>query len=424
MSIRSFVFGMLAAAVVMLSGGDSRVAAEANWPHWRGPLANGFSPDADPPLKWDAQTNIQWKTPIPGRGNATPIIWQERVFVLTAAPNESGEAGAYDFIVMCLDRNTGDVVWQRAAVTAVPHERLHPTNTYASASPTTDGERLYVSFGSHGIYCYDMDGNLVWDRDLGDMQTRREFGEGSSPTLYKDSLVVNWDHEGPSFITVLDARTGQPRWRRDRDEVTSWNTPLVVEAAGRTQVIVNATNRARSYDLETGDLVWECGGQVANCIPSSVVLDDVVYCVSGYRGSALYAIPLDSRGDVTDSPSLAWVHREGTPYVPSPLLYGDRLYFTKSNNGIVSCLSAETGEPLIDQKRLPGTGDIYASPVGAAGRVYITGRGGTTVVLRHADQLEVLATNSLDEPVDASPALAGNQLFLRAESNLYCIAEN
>jgi outer membrane protein assembly factor BamB len=419
--------GLLVGSIVTV-GSDYGWAVEGavgNWHHWRGPHANGFAPETDPPLNWSSDQNIQWKKEIPGRGSGTPIVWGDRIYLTTAVPTSSSGAaqGTYDFVVYCLDRNTGEEVWRKVATSAVPHEQIHVTNTYASASPTTDGERLYVSFGSFGIFCFDMDGNEIWSRDLGDMQTRREFGEGTSPTLYEDSLIVNWDHEGPSFIAVLDAATGATRWQKPRDEVTTWNTPLVVEAAGRTQVVVNGTNRARSYDLATGDVIWECGGQVTNPIPSPVVYQGVVYCMSGHRGSALYAIPLDSQGDVSNSPSLAWVRREGTPYVPSPLLYDDRLYFTKGNNGVVSILNAETGEPYVDQKRLPAAGNIYASPIGAAGRIYITGRDGTTVVLKHADELEVLATNELGEPVDASPIAVGKQLYMRGEQHLYCIAE-
>ena len=274
--------------------------------------------------------------------------------------------------------------------------------------------------GRYGIFCYDLDGNEQWNLDLGDMQTRAGFGEGASPALHGDTLVVNWDHEGQSFLIALDAANGDERWKRDRDERTTWVTPLIVEAAGRTQVIVNASNRTRSYDLSDGEVIWECGGQVGNPIPTPVRYKDSVICMSGYRGAAIYSIPLNSMGNVSGSDTIIWHSDKGASYVPSPLLYGDRLYFTKSNNGILSIVDAATGEPLVDQQRLGAIGSIYASPVGAANRVYITGRDGTTMVLRNADQVEVLATNRLGEPVDASPALCGGQLFLRGERHLYC----
>jgi outer membrane protein assembly factor BamB len=416
-----------------------------NWHQWRGPRATGMAPHGDPPVRWDDKTNIKWKAAIPGRGSATPIVWGDRVVVLTAL--DTGRAAApgdipkpdprfadkvktkapttyHQFLVFCLDRTTGKVRWQRTAVEKVPHEGLQPTHTYAAASPTTDGRFLYASFGSHGVYCYDLDGKLQWKRDLGVMHTRYGWGEGISPVLHGDTLVVNWDHEGASFIVALDARTGQTRWKADRDEPTSWATPLVVEHGGRTQVIVNATNRVRSYDLATGKVLWQCGGQTINAIPSPVADDRFVYCMSGYRGSAAFAIPLDATGDLTKTDKVAWHHDKGTPYVPSPLLAGDRLYFTQANNALLTCLDTKTGKPVIDRERLTGLDSLYASPVGAAGRIYLVGRDGTTLVLKQGDKLEVLATNRLDDPIDASPAVAGKQLFLRGEKYLYCIEGN
>jgi outer membrane protein assembly factor BamB len=224
-------------------------------------------------------------------------------------------------------------------------------------------------------------------------------------------------------LEAIDAATGNTRWHVDRDEVTTWNTPLVVEAAGRTQVIVNGSNRARSYDLATGKEIWACGGQVTNPIPSPVANGKLAFCMTGYQGSEIYAIPLDAEGDITGSDKIAWHGDEGAPYVPSPLLVDNRLYFTKGNSGILSCLDATTGERVIEQVRVPGLGDVYASPVGAAGRIYLTGRGGTTVVIRQGDELEVLATHSLGESVDASPAVVGDALLIRTAGHLYCVAE-
>jgi outer membrane protein assembly factor BamB len=215
----------------------------------------------------------------------------------------------------------------------------------------------------------------------------------------------------------------------DRDEQTSWGTPRIVEAAGRTQVIVNASNRVRSYDLANGEVIWECGGQTVNAIPSPLVYGDNAIVMSGFRGSAIYSIPLDSKGDLTDSEKLAWHHdgkseyRAGTPYVPSALLYGDHLYFLKSNDAILTCMSARDGKVAYDKKRLERVRQVYASPVGAAGRVYIVGRDGTTAVLKQGAEFELLATNDLGESIDASPALVGNEIFLRGKQHLYCIGE-
>jgi outer membrane protein assembly factor BamB len=396
------------------------------------------APVADPPVHWDRETNVRWKTPIPGEGSASPIVWQNQVYVVSAVPTErraevKGEprpdarteapSNYYQFIVMCLDRQTGRVVWQQVATEEVPHEGRHKTNSYASGSPTTDGNRLYVSFGSRGIFCYSMDGKPVWQRDLGDMRTRLGWGEAVTPVIHGDTLVVNWDQEEDSFIVALDASTGQTRWQADRDEATTWNTPLVVTHAGRTHVVVNGTNRVRSYDLATGEVIWECGGQTVNPIPSPVAVNGIVYCVSGYRGSAAFAIPLDSSGDITGSDKILWHHKDSTPYVPSPIVYDGRIYFTRVNTGVVSCLDAMDGQAIFGPERLPGIENVYASPVAAADRIYFVSREGTTTVLKSGAELNVLATNALDEPVDASPALVGNQILIRGAKHLYCIED-
>jgi outer membrane protein assembly factor BamB len=415
---------------------DPETESAANWGQWRGPNGNGVSPNGNPPVEWGTDKNVKWKAAIPGEGSATPVIWGDQVFILAAVPSqeqagESAPAGGgnvtpavpYQYTVLCLDRETGDVRWKKVAADVVPHESRHPTNSFASGSPTTDGKHVYASFGSAGIYCYDMDGQLVWSRDLGDMKTRNGFGEGSSPTLYGNTLIVTWDHEGPSFITALDALTGEPKWKVDRDEPTTWATPFVVEHGGRTQVITNGTNRVRSYDLETGELIWECGGQVTNPIPSPVIQDNLVYVTTGYRGYALYAIPLDAKGDISGTDKIAWHRNEGTPYIASPMLYQGILYVTQSRDAILTCLDAKTGEVLSERKRMPDLKVLYASPVAADGRLYYSDREGTTVVLKAGPDPEVLATNRLEEVIDASPAIVGNQMFIRTAKDLYCLQE-
>jgi outer membrane protein assembly factor BamB len=421
-------------------GDDLALQRYDNWAQWRGPDANGTAPKADPPVTWDDKTNVRWKAPLPGRGSATPAVWGDRVFVLTAVETDRAAAAAdppkadprfekktaapanyYRFVVLCFDRGTGKLRWERVATEQVPHEGHHPTHSYAAGSPATDGQSLYASFGSRGVYCYDLDGNLRWRRDLGRLNTRLGWGEAVTPVVHGDALLLNWDQEADSALYCLDARTGRTRWKADRDEKTSWNTPLVVEYRGRAQVVVNGTTRIRSYDLETGEPLWQCGGMTVNAIPSAVAGDGVVYCVSGYRGAAAAAVSLDARGDVTGTDRVLWRYGRGTPYVPSPLLLGDRLYFTQTNEPLLTSLDVRTGKPVLDRERLPGLGTLYASPVAAAGRVYLVDRDGTTLVLKAGDRLEVLATNRLGDPVDASPAAVGRQLFLRGEKNLYCI---
>jgi outer membrane protein assembly factor BamB len=415
-----------------------------NWHQWRGPLASGAAPHGDPPVTWDEKTNVKWKVALPGKGSATPVVWGDQVFVVTAVdtgrvadaaavPRVETPSGKtlqkkteapttyHQFLVLCFDRRTGKERWRHVATEQVPHEGIQPTHSYAAGSPTTDGRFLYVSFGSRGIYCYDLGGKLRWQRDLGRMHTRYAWGEAVTPVVHGDTLVVSWDQEADSFLVALDARTGATRWKTARDEPTSWNTPVVVEHRRRAQIIVNGTKRARGYDVATGEELWQCGGQTVNAIPSPVTFYGLAICMSGYGGAACRAIPLDARGDITNSPKIAWRHDRGTPYVPSPLLVGDRLYFNQSNNALLTCLDAKTGRVLLDRERLPGLGTLYASPVAAAGRIYLTDRDGTTLVLRHGDKLKFLATNRLADAIDASPVVAGRQLFLRGHHFLYCI---
>jgi outer membrane protein assembly factor BamB len=474
-----------------------------NWHQFRGPQDTGVAPMGNPPIEWSETKNIKWKVPIPGAGSASPIVWGNRIFVLTAvktertsesaerttstggaavrqiafAPNQllaqrdenrrgdaqrgdaqrgdgqRGERGRgqgrggfggqgrggfgggrggfgitpptnyHKFVVMCIDRSSGETLWEHTAAEVVPHEGHHDTNTFASGSPYTDGQHVYAFFGSRGLYCYDLNGDLKWEKDLGDMRTRFSFGEGASPTVYGDTLVITWDHEGDSFIVALDARNGNEKWRQPRDEVSTWATPLVVEAAGRTQVITSGDNAIRSYDLANGELLWECGGLGSNPIATPVVNDGVVICMTGHRDPAGIAVPLDARGDVTDSDKIAW-RIDNTPYIASPVLYDDLLYFTKGRDAILSSVEAKTGQVVINQKRLPDLSTLYSSPVAAAGRIYICSREGNTIVLKHGREFEVLATNSLDEQtIDATPAIVGNELILRGQTHLYCIAE-
>jgi outer membrane protein assembly factor BamB len=411
-----------------------------NWHHWRGPEANGTAPKADPPLKWDANTNIKWKAPLPGRGSATPIVWGDQVFIVTAIKTDRIADDAdlpkidpsfptktkppknyYRFVVLSFDRNTGKLRWQRQAAESVPHEGHHPSHSYAAGSPTTDGRYLYVSFGSFGIYCYDLDGKLHWQRDFGRLHSRLGWGEAVTPVIYRGDLLLNWDQEANSALYCLDATTGKTRWKTARDEKTSWNTPLVVEHNGRTQVVLNGTKRARGYDLETGKELWQCGGGTINAIPSPVSADGIAYCMSGYGPGQAVAVPLTSTGDLGTTGNALWRHGKGTPYVPSPLLLGERLIFTQGNNALLTILDRKTGKALVDRERLPEQTQFYASPMAAAGRIYLVNREGTAMVLREADRMEVLAINRLDDPIDASPAAVGKQLFLRGERYLYCI---
>ena len=422
----SIVFACLCFIPVLVWGDQPQSDFEKNWPQWRGPSANGVSPYGNPPVEWSESKNIKWKIEIPGKGHATPIVWGNQIFVLTAIksdtqPNSQEEV---KFEIFAINRSDGKILWQHTARETLPHEGTHTTGTLASNSPVTDGEHVYAYFGSRGLYCYDMQGNLKWEKDLGDMSTRRGFGEGSSPVLYSDKIIVNWDHEGQSFIIALDKKTGKELWKVNRDEVTSWSTPLITESNGKAQVITSATNKIRSYDVATGEVLWESSGMTVNVIPSPVAANDRVYVMSGFRGNALQAINLsEAQGNIADSEAIIWTLDKDTPYTPSPLLYDDNLYFLKSNDGILACLNAITGEEYFSRQRLKGIERVYASPAGANGKIYITSRNGNTQVIKHGTTYEILAINTLDDSFSASPVIVDNELYLRGEQYLYCIAE-
>jgi len=421
------------------------VSAVQNWPRWRGPDGTGGAPGSNPPVSWSETKNIKWKVDVPGAGTSSPIIWGDKIFFQTAvlveetatasasaAPTEGGRrrggmsqapSGVYSFDLVCLDRATGKLLWQKTARREKPHEGHHRDHGFASYSPVTDGKHIWVNFGSRGLHCFDTGGNLQWSRDLIKMETRAGFGEGSSPALAGDSVVVVLDHEGESAIFAFNKHTGDPLWRQSRDEQTSWATPVAAEVDGQVQVIANATTFVRSYDARTGEVIWQCTGQTQNVIPTPVLGFGRVYCTSGFRGSALQAIELGHKGDLTGSDAIAWQVDDATPYVPSPLLYGERLYVCTGNNPILSCFDAQSGKAHFLKERLGEIRGVYASPVGAAGRVYVVGRNGVTVVLKDADTLDVLATNTLDDGFDASPAIVGDELYLKGRASLYCIAE-
>ncbi|MBI3821950.1 MAG: PQQ-like beta-propeller repeat protein [Planctomycetes bacterium] len=430
---------LLLACVAIFAAADCSIAQ--NWPQWRGPLGTGVAPDANPPIEWGDNKNVRWKTVIPGKGHSTSIVWGERIILTTAIPQGDEvmprlppRAGAHDnlamtrqheYVVVAVNRKDGKILWQQAMHKDLPHEPGHVTASLASNSPVTDGEYVFAFFGSRGLYCLDMNGKLVWKKSLGEMHTKHGHGEGSSPALHGDTLVVNWDHEEQSFLIALDKRTGKQRWRVGRPEDSSWSTPIIVEHAGKVQVIVPGTKRLRGYDLASGAVLWECAGLSSNIVASSVAANGVVFSGSSYDTRNLLAIKLDgARGDVTDSKQVLWSRRRGCPYVPSPLLYGDSLYTLQHYQGLVSRLDVKTGEDQGGPFRLQAIKNAYASPVGAANRIYVVSLDGVTQVMSHGDENpKMLAVNRLDDRISASPALAGGDLFLRGERFLYCIAE-
>ncbi|MCH2366492.1 MAG: PQQ-like beta-propeller repeat protein [Planctomycetes bacterium] len=458
-------------ALVLFS--TAHAARADNWGHWRGPTGNGAAEDASPPTEWSDRKNVKWKVAIPGKGSGSPVIWGDKVFVVTAvtAAGESkpqpagrepsrrpgggqdagrrpeggrdsqrrpsgrfgrrssgggrgGSLSTLDFKLLCFERKSGKLLWQQSVIKAKPHEGTHSTNGFASGSPCTDGEHVYATFGSRGLYCYTLSGKLKWKRtDFGKLTMRNGFGEGSSPTIAGELLIVPWDHEGQSSVYALNKITGKTIWRTSRDEPSCWATPLVVEHKGKKQVVLNGQTCARGYDLATGKELWRCSGQTQRPVASPVAGNGLVFVGSGFRGSFLGAFRLDGKGDIEKSKSVAWVIDRDTPDIASPLYSSGRVYFYKGKSGMLSCVDAATGKPHYTVERISGINSTYASPIAAGGHVYLTGRGGTTVVIKDAGKLEVVATNSLGEGIDATPAPAGKELFIRGEKHLFCISK-
>lgn len=419
---------------------DDGLRDTGSWSQWRGPLGSGTAPNADPPLTWSETRNIRWKTPLPGRGTSSPVVHGAHIFLTTAIPTgdeveptAGRRPGEHDnllkvrktkFVVLAINRKDGTIRWQTTVREEVPHESHHLTGSYASASPVTDGEHVFAFFGSRGIYCLDLHGKVIWQSDPGDMETKHAHGEGSSPALFGDTLIVNWDHEGPSFVVALDKRTGKQLWKASRDEPTSWSTPHILIHDGKPQVVIAATNRIRSYDLGSGKILWECGGLSHNVVASPVSESGVLVAGSSYEKQAILGIRLaGSGGDITGTDQIGWVRFRDTPYVPSLLLHKGLVYFLRHYQGVLTCIDIKTGKEIYARFRLPGIRNVYASPVATRDRIYITSLEGDTLVITAGPDPKPIASNHLDDTFRASAALIGKELILRGEKSLYSIVE-
>lgn len=417
-----------------------------DWPRWRGPFDNGVA-RTDAPLKWSDTENIAWKVAVPGKGHSSPVIWGDRVYITTAVPSQPGSEQAssqggggrrggfgqgatveqpeHKLMVIAYDRKTGKQVWEQTVKSVKPHEGYHQRyGSYASNSPVTDGKLLYTFFGSHGAYAFDLNGKPVWQWDPNvKMHMRNAFGEGVAPTLHGDTLLLVFDHEGDDFLVALDKNSGKPKWRVDRQEISNWAAPLVVEHEGTTQVIVSAPTKVRSYDIKDGSLIWEAAGLGANTIPKPVYANGIVYVMSGFRDPNLMAIRLGRKGDLTGTDAILWTTNKGTSYTPSPVLHEGKLYML-TDSGMLSCLDAATGKPYYERVRLPKPYNFKASPVAANGKLYLATEDSDVVVVKMGENFEVLATNTLtDQSFIATPAIAGGEIYLRSQTHLFCIRE-
>lgn len=426
-----------AVAVTLLASVSAQVKpALEEWRQWRGPFNTGMA-HGDAPLTWNDQTNIKWKLAIPGRGHSTPVVTGNRLYFTTAiptgkrtAPGGRSRAGGgadsgleHRFEVIAVDRPSGQVAWQRTATVATPHEGYHRTyGSFASNSPVTDGTRVFAFFGSRGLYAYDLEGTLLWKKDFGvKMRMDMAFGEGTPLTLHDNRLLLHFDHLDLGFLVMLDPATGREIWRTARTEPYNWAAPYVAQHAGRRQIIMSGLT-VRSYDFETGKLIWEVPGLGENTIPQPVQYRNLVFAMSGHTLKMLMAIPLSQTGKLTAA-ALAWSTARGASYTPSPLLHDNRLYVL-TDNGLVSNFNATTGVPAYQQARLPKPYSFKASPVGADGKIYLATEDEDVVVVKMGDPLEVLATNTLaNQSFIASPVIVGGELYLRSQTHLFRISQ-
>jgi outer membrane protein assembly factor BamB len=421
---------------------------DPNWPQWRGPGGSGVSTEKNLPTEWSDAKNVEWKTVIPGRGHSSPIIWGKRIFLTTSIegpvvpgatavthirrgqvyvhPDSVGGDHSYTIKVLSLDRETGKILWERTAHEGTVYDDRHRKNTFASATPVTDGKYVWTLFDAEGVYCYDFDGKLVWKTSIGKF-AKMGMGNGMSPVLYDNLLILQCDQEdgGPgSFIAALDKLTGKEVWRTARTQRKTWATPVLVRTPQRTELIASGAESTVSYDPATGTELWRSEGVVSHAIPSAVTGHGMVFVSGGSSGQPKLAIGirLGGSGDLKGTPYVVWKYNKGTAYVPSPILYGDYLYLM-TDGGIITCLEAKTGQVKYEGGRAPVPATFSSSPVAFDDKVLLTSEDGDTFVIKAGPAYEVIRTNSLGEPVYASIAIAAGKLFIRGEKHLYCIGK-
>ncbi len=442
-------FILIVCLLALFSSGAPRVTgslAETNWPQWRGPGASGVSTEKNLPDEWSETKNIQWKTAIPGRGHSSPVVWGRRIFLTTSIegsivpgakavthirrgqvyvhPDSVGGDRLYTLKVICLDRETGRILWEKTAYEGTVYDDRHRKNTFASGTPVTDGKYVWALFDAEGVYCYDFNGRLVWKASLGKF-AKMGMGNGMSPVLYENLVILQCDQEdgGPgSFIAALDKLTGKEVWRVQRTQRKTWATPVLVRNAQRTELIASGAESTVSYDPATGKELWRTEGVISHAIPSAVTGHGMVFVSGGSTGQPKLAmgIRFGGAGNLKDAPSVVWKHNKGTAYVPSPILYGDYLYLM-TDSGIITCLEALTGEVKYEGSRVPVPATFTASPVAFDDKLLLTSEDGDTFVIKAGPAYEIIRTNSLGEPVYASMAIAAGKLFIRGEKHLYCI---
>jgi len=451
------VSGSKALLLTLLAGGFALAGSEAespsgsgNWPSFRGTNASGVADGQRLPDAWDAEagTHLRWKVPIPGLAHASPVIHGERLFVATVVSSRdeasfkhglygSGDASddrsVHRWKMLCLDKQTGKLLWERTAHEGPPKDKRHIKATYANSTPATDGKRVVALFGSEGLYAWDMDGKALWSKDLGRLDMGAydapdyEWGSAGSPILYGELVIVQCDTQTESFVIGIDASTGETKWKTMRDEPPSWGTPTVFDAAERPELITNGSNYVRGYDPRTGKELWRLGGSSNITAPTPIFNDELIVVASGRRpDKPIFAIRPGANGDITPAEGktsnefVAWSSTGNGPYMPTPLLYGDHLYVL-NNNGVFDCYEAKSGKSLYRERVSHAGGGFSASPVAADGKLYLSGEDGEIFVVKAGPTYELVSKNPTGERIMATPALSGETLYVRAEHHLFAI---
>jgi outer membrane protein assembly factor BamB len=428
------------------------VAHGQNWPSFRGSSASGVAEGHPTATSWDGEksVNVLWKVAMPGLAHSSPVVWGEKVFVTTAISSDpkpyfrhglygdvdsAKEDTKHSWKVYCLDKQTGKIAWERTAYEGVPRIKRHIKATHANSTPATDGRRVVAFFGSEGLYCYDVNGRLLWKQDFGVLDSGwfydpdYQWGMASSPIIYKDMVIIQCDVQKSSFIAAYDVKSGKRLWMTPREEIPSWGTPTIYEGKNRVELITNATRAARGYDPMTGKELWRLSGNPEITATTPIAGHDLIFICNSYRpNQPIYAIRPGASGDISlkdgksSSEHVAWSYQRGGTYMPTPIIYGDYLY-TCANQGILTCYNAKTGERIY-QERIGGKGGSYsASPVAADGKLYLSSEDGEVFVVKAGPKYELLATNPMGEVMMATPAISDGIIFVRGVSHVFAIAD-
>ncbi len=432
----SFLLAVVVPTVLQAKGGDP------NWAQWRGPDGQGVSSESNLPTEWSNTKNIQWKTAIPGRAYSSPIVWGKRIFLTNAIegevipgakavphyfdkeefkhPDAVGADRQYTFQVLCLDADTGKLLWERVCYQGTVYDSRHRKGSYAASTPITDGQYVYAYFGSEGVYCFDFKGKPMWKASVGKIGTLG-LGVSSCPVLYENLLIMQCDEDNgeKSFIVALNKKTGKEVWRTPRKVQVNWSSPVIAQTGGRAELLTSGTENIIAYDPTTGKELWRSKGLESYVVPTPLVGHGLAIFTIGSHIKRAVAIRLGGSGDVSES-NIVWQYNKGTAYTPSPILYGDYVYLM-TDRGIITCLEAKTGKVMYEGSRVPVPATFSASPVAFDGKILISSEDGDTFVLKAGPKFEIVHTNSLGEPLYASLAVAGGKLFIRGSQHLYCI---